>query len=82
MLAIIQFRIFCFPVYIKTQRLIYTELHYYYETSLSNGDHSCFISGRSSAEISAWRPIILTEDFHGLPQSLQTNAGIVLKIRP
>jgi hypothetical protein len=32
---------------------------------------------RSWVQIPAQKPAILTEDFHGFPQSLQANAGII-----
>jgi hypothetical protein len=37
---------------------------------------TCFVFGRSQVPILAWRLAILT-GFHGFPQSLQANAGIV-----
>jgi hypothetical protein len=46
-------------------------------TLQSRGWHSCFLFNRSSVQISAQRPAILTEVFHGFSQSLQANSGIV-----
>jgi hypothetical protein len=43
-----------------------------------SGFHSCFIFGMSQAKISAWRPAILTEGFHGFTQPLQANGGLML----
>jgi hypothetical protein len=39
--------------------------------------HSCFVFRRSWAQISVQTSAILTEVFHGLPQSLLVNAQIV-----
>jgi hypothetical protein len=44
----------------------------------------CLVFGKSRVQISAWKPVILTEIFNGLPQSLKANAGIKpqISVRP
>jgi hypothetical protein len=48
----------------------------------SSGYHSCFIFGRSQVQMLARRPAVMTEVFHGFPQSLQADAGIAPWIKP
>jgi hypothetical protein len=53
-------------------------LNYNGRTTQTNGQHSCFVFRRFRVQIPARRPVILTETFRDIPQSLQVNAGIEL----
>lgn len=52
--------------------------------SFVNSNRSCFLFCRSWVKITAWRPAILADVFHGFPQYLKANARIVpnTKTRP